>query len=245
MTLNSGAGGTESCDWTNMLFRMYTMWAERAGHKVTVLNTQPGDVTGYRNVSLEISGDFVYGYLKGENGVHRLVRKSPFNKLGKRQTTFSSAFVYPLIDDTIEIDLNPSDIKMETFRASGAGGQHVNKTDSAVRLRHLPTGLYVECQQERSQHLNKEKAMKMLRSRLYEIELEKKRAEKQKVEDSKMKNEWGSQIRNYVLDSRRIKDLRTGHTVTNTQSVLDGHIDGFLNAYLLHGKISKETEDLF
>jgi peptide chain release factor 2 len=233
--INSGAGGTESCDWVMMLSRMYEMWTSKSGRKHHFLNIQPDAVAGYRNVSFEVKGEFAYGFLKGETGVHRLVRISPFNAQGKRQTTFASVYVYPMIDNTIEIEINPSDVKMETFRASGAGGQHVNKTDSAVRLRHIPTGIFVECQEERSQHLNKDKAMKMLKSRLYQIELEKRNAERAKVEAGKQKVEWGSQIRNYVLHPyKMVKDVRTAHETSQAQAVLDGDLDGFLKAYLMH-----------
>ena len=237
LEINSGAGGTESCDWVAMLMRMYEMWANKAGHEVKILSLQPDDVAGYRSVALEMKGAFIYGFLKGESGVHRLVRISPFNAQGKRQTTFASVFVYPMVDDTIEIMVSPADVKMETFRASGAGGQHVNKTDSAVRLRHQPSGVVVECQEERSQHLNREKAMKMLRSRLYQIEVAKRNAERDKTEASKQKIEWGSQIRNYVLHPYKlVKDVRTGHETGRAQGVLDGNLGGFLKAYLLHGK---------
>lgn len=233
LEINAGAGGTESCDWSAMLMRMYIMWAEKSGFKVTELNRQDGDVAGIKSVELEIKGDHCYGMLKGENGVHRLVRVSPFNAQGKRMTSFSSVFVHPLIDDSIEVEVNPADLEWDTFRSSGAGGQHVNKTESAVRVRHLPSGIVVECQQERSQHMNREKAMIMLKSRLYEQEVERKRAEKEKVEAGKMKNEWGSQIRSYVLDDRRVKDHRTGFTNNNTDAVLNGDLDGFLKAWLL------------
>jgi peptide chain release factor 2 len=232
--INAGAGGTESCDWAAMLERMYLMWAEKSGHTSKQLYKVNGDVAGIKSVSLEITGDYVYGMLKGENGVHRLVRISPFNAQGKRMTSFASVFIHPLIDSTIEVDLNPADLSWDTFRASGAGGQHVNKTESAVRVRHAPSGLVVECQQERSQHMNKEKAIQMLKSRLYEMEIEKKRQEKQDVEAGKMKNEWGSQIRSYVLDDRRVKDHRTQFQTGNTDAVLDGGIDGFLKAWLMH-----------
>ena len=234
LEINAGAGGTESCDWSEMLMRMYLMWAEKSGYKVSELNRVDGDVAGVRSVSLEIKGDFSYGMLKGENGVHRLVRVSPYNSQGKRMTSFSSVFVHPMIDDRIEVEVNPADLDWDTFRASGAGGQHVNKTESAVRVRHAPTGLVVECQEERSQHLNREKAIKMLKSRIYELELEKKNAERDKVEAGKMKNEWGSQIRSYVLDDRRVKDHRTNHQTHNPDAVLDGDLDEFLKAFLMH-----------
>ena len=231
--INAGAGGTEACDWAEMLYRMYVMYGEKAGYKVSEVNRVPGDVAGVKSVELEFKGDYAYGMLKGENGVHRLVRVSPFNAQGKRMTSFASVFVHPLIDDSIEVDVNPADLDWDTFRSSGAGGQHVNKTESAVRVRHLPSGVVVECQAERSQHLNREKAITMLKSRLYEIELEKKRAEKSKVEAGKMKNEWGSQIRSYVLDDRRVKDHRTGFENRNTDAVLNGELYGFLKAFLM------------
>lgn len=234
LEINAGAGGTEACDWADMLMRMYVMWAEKNGYKLSQLNLQEGDVAGIKSVSLEIKGDFVYGLLKGENGVHRLVRVSPFNAQGKRMTSFASVFVHPLVDDSIEIEINPADLEWDTFRASGAGGQHVNKTESAVRVRHLPSGLVAECQEERSQHMNREKAMQMLRSKLYEKALEEKRAEKDKVEAGKMANEWGSQIRSYVLDDRRVKDHRSNYQTSQTDAVLDGNIDDFLKAYLMH-----------
>ncbi len=235
LEINAGAGGTESCDWSEMLLRMYTMWAEKNGYKWSPLNRQDGDVAGIKSAEIEIKGDFAYGFLKGENGVHRLVRISPFNAQGKRQTSFASVFVHPMVDDSIEIDVNPADIEWDTFRASGAGGQHVNKTESAVRVRHLPSGLVVECQQERSQHLNREKALTMLKSRLYELEIKKQHAERDKVEAGKTKIEWGAQIRSYVLDDRRVKDHRSNYQTSQTDAVLDGDLNAFLKAYLMMG----------
>lgn len=233
LEINAGAGGTEACDWAEMLLRMFMMWADKNDFKVYELNRVYGDVAGIKSVVLEVSGEYAFGMLKGENGVHRLVRVSPYNAQGKRMTSFASVFVHPMIDDTIEIDINPADLEWDTFRAQGAGGQHVNKTESAVRVRHLPSGITAECQQERSQHMNREKAMQMLKSRLYEVELEKQKAERAKIESGKMKNEWGSQIRSYVLDDRRVKDHRTGFETRNTDAVLNGEIDGFLKAYLM------------
>lgn len=233
--INAGAGGTESCDWSSMLMRMYIMWAEKNGFKLKELDYQAGDVAGIKSVSLEVEGEFAYGLLKGENGVHRLVRISPFDSNARRHTSFSSVFVYPAIDDTIQIEINPADLEWDVFRASGAGGQHVNRTESAVRCRHLPSGVVVECQQERSQIQNREKALQMLKSKLYELEVRKRNEAKAKVEGGKMKIEWGSQIRNYVLHPYKlVKDLRTDHESSNPQAVLDGELNPFIKALLIH-----------
>lgn len=234
MTINAGAGGTEACDWASMILRMYRMWAEKAGFKVIDLFEQDGDAAGIKSASLEIRGDYAYGWLKGENGVHRLVRVSPFNAQGKRQTSFASVFVYPLIEnDEIEVVVNTDDLKWDVFRASGAGGQHVNRTESAVRVTHIPTGIVAECQADRSQHRNRDTAMNMLKSRLYQLELRKRQAEKDKIEAGKSKIEWGSQIRSYVLDDRWVKDLRSGYKVHNPDAVLNGDLQEFFKAYLM------------
>ena len=233
--IQAGAGGTEACDWAGMLLRQYLKYAERKGFKATVEDETPGEIAGIKNATIKIEGDYAFGHLRTETGVHRLVRKSPFDSAGGRHTSFASLFVYPEVDDSIEIDINPSDVRVDTFRASGAGGQHINKTDSAVRLTHLPTGIVVQCQDGRSQHGNRDVAWKRLRSRLYDFELRKQQEAQQKLEDTKTDVGWGHQIRSYVLDNSRIKDLRTNYETSATQKVLDGDLDQFIEASLKQG----------
>jgi peptide chain release factor 2 len=235
LDIQAGAGGTEACDWASMLLRQYLKYAERKGFKADLLEETPGDVAGIRSASIKIEGEYAFGMLRTETGVHRLVRKSPFDSSGGRHTSFASVFVYPEVDDSIEIEINPADVRTDTFRASGAGGQHINKTDSAVRLTHIPTGIVVQCQNDRSQHRNRDEAWQMLRSRLFEHEMRKRMAEQQKLEDSKTDVGWGHQIRSYVLDQSRIKDLRTNVEISNTQKVLDGDLDPFITASLKEG----------
>lgn len=233
--IQSGSGGTEAQDWAEMLLRMYLRWAERRGFETEIIEVSAGEVAGIKSATIRVSGDYAFGWLRTETGVHRLVRKSPFDSGNRRHTSFAAVFVAPEIDDEIEIDINPADLRIDVYRASGAGGQHVNRTESAVRITHNPTGVVVQCQNDRSQHKNKATAMKQLKAKLYEREMLERRAESQALEDSKSDIGWGSQIRYYVLDQSRIKDLRTGFEVGNTQAVLDGDLDGFIEASLKQG----------
>ena len=235
LDIQAGSGGTEAQDWAHSLERMYLRYCERKGFKVELLEESPAEVAGIKSASLKITGEYAYGHLRTETGIHRLVRKSPFDSNNRRHTSFASVFVYPEVDDTIEIEINPADLRIDTFRASGAGGQHINKTDSAIRITHGPTGIVVQCQNDRSQHRNRAEAMAMLKSRLYELEIRKRNEEKQAMEDTKTDICWGHQIRSYVLDQSRIKDLRTNVEIGNTQAVLDGGLDDFINASLKQG----------
>jgi peptide chain release factor 2 len=233
--IQAGSGGTEAQDWAAMLLRMYLRYCERKGYRTEILEQSEGEVAGIKSASVKVTGDYAYGYLRTETGVHRLVRKSPFDSNARRHTSFASVFVYPEVDETIDVDVNPADLRIDTFRASGAGGQHINKTDSAVRMTHIPTGIVVQCQNDRSQHRNRAEAMAMLKSKLYELELRKRQAEQQKLEEAKTDIGWGHQIRSYVLDQSRIKDLRTNVEIGNTQGVLDGDLDDFIAASLKQG----------
>ena len=233
--VQAGSGGTEAQDWAEMLLRMYLHWADSKGFKAEVLERSEGEVAGIKSATIAVEGPYAYGWLRTETGVHRLVRKSPFDSGNRRHTSFAGVFVAPEVDDDIEVDINPADLKVDTYRSSGAGGQHVNKTESAIRITHQPSGVVVACQTERSQHANRDRAMKMLKAKLYELEIQKRNAEKQKLEDSKADIEWGSQIRSYVLDQSRIKDLRTGVEIADTQKVLNGHLDPFIEASLKQG----------
>lgn len=235
MDIQSGSGGTEAQDWANMLLRMYLRWGERHGFKTEMIEVSPGEVAGIKSATVRFEGAYAYGWLRTESGVHRLVRKSPFDANNKRHTSFASVFISPELDDNIAIEINPADLRIDTYRASGAGGQHVNRTDSAVRITHEPTGIVVQCQSDRSQHKNRAQAMKQLRAKLYEVEMQKQQAKQDALEASKKDITWGSQIRSYVLDMSRIKDLRTGVEVGNTQAVLDGDLDKFIEASLLSG----------
>jgi peptide chain release factor 2 len=233
--IQAGSGGTEAQDWASMMLRMYLRYCERRGWSVEVLEESPGEVAGIKSASIKVDGDYAFGYLRTETGVHRLVRKSPFDSNARRHTSFASVFVYPEVDESIEVDINPADLRIDTFRASGAGGQHINKTDSAVRITHLPTNIVVQCQNDRSQHRNRAEAMAMMKAKLYELELRKRQAAQQALEDSKTDIGWGHQIRSYVLDQSRIKDLRTNYEVGDTQRVLDGDLDDFIAASLKQG----------
>jgi len=235
LDIQAGSGGTEAQDWAAMLERMYLKYCDKRGYGVEILEQSDGEVAGIKSATLKVSGEYAYGYLRTETGVHRLVRKSPFDSNARRHTSFSSVFVYPEVDDSIEVEVNPADLRIDTYRASGAGGQHINKTDSAVRITHLPTNIVVQCQNDRSQHRNRAEAMAMLKAKLYELELRKRQSEQQKLEDSKTDIGWGHQIRSYVLDQSRIKDLRTNVEIGNTQSVLDGDLDDFISASLKQG----------
>ena len=235
LDIQAGSGGTEAQDWGSMLLRMYLRYCERKGFQVEILEQSDGEVAGIKGASIKVTGEYAYGHLRTESGVHRLVRKSPFDSGNRRHTSFSSVFVYPEVDDSIEVDINPADLRIDTYRASGAGGQHINKTDSAVRITHVPTNIVVQCQNDRSQHRNRAEAMAMLKSKLYEAELRKRQSEQQALEDSKTDIGWGHQIRSYVLDQSRIKDLRTNYEVGNTQGVLDGDLDDFIAASLKQG----------
>jgi peptide chain release factor 2 len=235
LDIQSGSGGTEAQDWAEMLLRMYLRWGEQRGFKTELIEASPGDVAGIKSATIKYEGEYAFGWLRTETGVHRLVRKSPFDSGNRRHTSFASVFVSPEIDDNIDIQINPADLRVDTYRASGAGGQHVNKTDSAVRLTHIPTGAVVQCQNDRSQHKNRDQAMKLLRAKLYELEMQKRNSDKQALEDTKSDIGWGSQIRSYVLDQSRIKDLRTGVETGNTQAVLDGDLDKFIEASLKSG----------
>jgi peptide chain release factor 2 len=235
LDVQAGSGGTEAQDWAEMLLRMYLRWGERRGFKTELMEVSPGEVAGIKSATVHFEGDYAFGWLRTEIGVHRLVRKSPFDSGNRRHTSFAAVFVSPEIDDTVEVDIDPSDLRIDVYRASGAGGQHVNRTESAVRITHNPTGIVVQCQNERSQHKNKDQAMKQLKAKLYELEMQKRRATQQAVEDSKSDIGWGSQIRSYVLDQSRIKDLRTNVEIANTQGVLDGNLDPFIEASLKSG----------